>query len=231
MPYNRGEAGRSRAAPVISRVRRLPPGNAEPGDGRPPQRLDHHQPPTGLAAPKKVPLAGFLLAALITACASVPPEFATLMQREAEGIAFLHNRHQESVRQLADFWYEERLARLSDSRTADLAKVTLEMPDPDGGNSLTVVPLEALHAIESRYAADVAEADQARLELLSGYFDTDNWQRVVKIHSTNQSMAESLLELDRAQRAFYLETVGDNVPFPKDFINESVTKALVPPPR
>lgn len=176
-------------------------------------------------------ISGFLLAALIAGCASVPPEFGTSMQREAEGIAFLHTRHQESVRQLAAFWYEERVARLDDIRAADLAKVTFEIANANGGDTLTVVPLDALNAIESRYATDVAKADQMRLELLASYFDTDNWQRVVKMHSTNQSMAESLLELDRAQRAFYLETVGDNVPFPKDFINESVTKALVPPPR
>lgn len=153
------------------------------------------------------------------------------MQREADGIAFLHTRHQESVRQLAGFWYEERVARLDDIRTADLAKVTMEIENPDGGEPLTVVPLAALNAIESRYETDVAKADQVRLELLSGYSDEDNWQRVVKMHSTNQSMAESLLELDRAQRAFYSETVGDNVPFPKEFINESVTEALVSPPR
>ena len=166
----------------------------------------------GQVAPLKPFLSALLLAALITACGSVPPEFGTSMQREADGIAFLHTRHQESVRQLVDIWYEERVARLDDVRAADLAKITMEMEHPDGGDPLTVVALDGLIAIESRYAADVAEADQARLKLLSGYSDTDNWQRVVKIHSTNQSMAESLLELDRAQRAFYSETVGDNVP-------------------
>lgn len=176
-------------------------------------------------------LAAFLPAALITACASVPPEFGTSMQREAEGIAFLQTRHQESVRQLADFWYAERLARLDDIRTSELAKVTMDLPNPDGGDPLTVVALDALREIEKRYLAAVAEADQARLDLLSGYSDTGNWQRLVKIHATNQSMTESLLELDRAQRTFYSEVVGDNIPFPKDFINESVTKALVPPPR
>ena len=176
-------------------------------------------------------LAGFLLAALITACASVPPEFGTSMQREADGIAFLHTRHQESVRQLADIWYEERLARLDDIRTAELTKITIELPNPDGGDTLPAVALDALNEIEHQYAAEVAKADQARFDLLSGYSDTDNWQRLVKMHAANQSMAYSLLELDRAQRTFYSEIVGDNIPFPKDFINENVMEALVPPPR
>ena len=182
-------------------------------------------------APVKLVITGFLVAALITACASVPPEFGTSMQREADGIAFLHSRHQESVRQLADIWYEERMARLDDIRTAELANVIIELPNPDGGDPLIVVALDALNEIERRYAAAVAEADQARLDLLSGYSDTDNWQRLVKIHSANQSMAYSLLELDRAQRTFYSEIVGDNIPFPTDFINESVMEALVPAPR
>ena len=94
-----------------------------------------------------------------------------------------------------------------------------------------MVALDAMNEIDRQYAAAVAEAEQARLDLLSGYSDTDNWQRLVKIHSTNQSMAYSLLELDRAQRRFYSEVVGDNIPFPKDFINETVMEALVPPPR
>ncbi|MDE0222558.1 MAG: hypothetical protein OXJ90_25045 [Spirochaetaceae bacterium] len=179
----------------------------------------------------KLVLAGFLLAALITACASVPPEFGTSMQREAEGIAFLQTRHQESVRQLAEFWYEERLARLDDMRTAELAKVTIDLPNPDGGDPLMAVALHAMNEIGAQYAAAVAEAEQARLDLLSGYSDADNWQRLVKIHSANQSMAYSLLELDRAQRAFYSEIVGDNIPFPKDFINENVMEALNPRPR
>ncbi len=177
----------------------------------------------------KLVFAGFVLAALITACASVPPEFGTSMQREAEGIAFLHTRHQESVRHLADIWYEERLARLDDIRTAELTKVTIELPDPNGGDPLPVVALDALNEIEKRYTTAVANADQVRLDLLSGYSDTDNWQRLVKIHSANQRMADSLLELDSAQRTFYSEIVGDNIPFPKDFINENVTAALSPP--
>ena len=83
-------------------------------------------------APVKLVITGFLVAALITACASVPPEFGTSMQREADGIAFLHSRHQESVRQLADIWYEERMARLDDIRTAELANVIIEFPTPTG---------------------------------------------------------------------------------------------------
>ena len=94
-----------------------------------------------------------------------------------------------------------------------------------------MVALDALNEIEKRYTTEVAKAYQARLDLLSGYSDTDNCHRLVKIHSANQRMADSLLELDRAQRALYSEIVGDNIPFPKDFINENVMEALTPPPR
>ena len=174
----------------------------------------------------KLRMAVILALALLQSCASIPPEFLATMHKEKDGIEFLHRRHQQSVRDLVDNWYESRLRLLAYIKQHEIDKITVQLPNPSGEETLLVVEKEALAVIEQRYDAAVIAASQARASLLDSYLDEENWQRLRTINAVNLDMTESLLELDKAQRGFYAKLVGDNTPFPTDFINETTRKTL-----
>ena len=152
------------------------------------------------------------------------------MQKEGEGIALLHQRHQKAVRELVDIWYNSHVEQLKRIRQQEMEKATIPLPniDPAAGEpqSLFVIERGSLDVIEKRFNEEIARADLARQGLLDGYSDEENWQRLKQLHSVNQDMTESLLDLDEAQRTFYSQVVGDNLPFPTDFINDSVQGLL-----
>jgi hypothetical protein len=163
---------------------------------------------------------------LLTGCATVPPEFGSAMETERNGILLLHKRHQQTVQDLVENWYEERLARMTFIKTLELQKITQKFPDPEGGAPLEVIEKEALLKIERQFDEAVFLVNKTRLEITEGYLDVDNWDRLIKIHAVNLDMTRSLLELNKAQRRFYSELVGNNVPYPTDFINEKTKDML-----
>jgi len=162
-------------------------------------------------------IAGLIIQA---SCSSIPPEFITTMEAERSGIVLLEKRHRQTVNDLVDNWYEERLARMNAIKKQELKKITIILPNPDGGESLEVIESQALMKIEQQFNEAMAMVSKIRSQLIEGYLDADNWRKLVKIHDVNLEMAKSLLELNKAQRNFYHSLVGDNAPFPADFLNE-----------
>lgn len=159
-------------------------------------------------------------------CATIPPEFVTAMETERNGISFLQKRHRQTVRQLVENWYEERLERILFIKQIELQKITIKLPNPDGGKPLEVIEKESLLKIEQQFDKAVALVNKTRLDLIDGYLDAENWDKLARIHDANLDMAKSLLELNGAQRKFYSELVGKNAPFPTDFINETTKNVL-----
>jgi len=159
-------------------------------------------------------------------CATVPPEFVTAMEAERNGIALLKNRHAQTVCELVENWYEERLARIIFIKQIEIQKISVTLHNPEGGEPLEVIEKESLLKIEKQFDEAVALVNKTRLDLVEGYLDADNWDKLAKIHDTNLDMAKSLLELNKAMRKFYSELVGQNVPFPTDFINEKTKSVL-----
>lgn len=159
-------------------------------------------------------------------CATVPPEFITTMEAERNGISLLQKRHTQTVQELVENWYEERLARILYIKELELRKITIKLPNPAGGQPLEVIEKEALLKIEKQFDEAIALTNKTRLDLVAGYLDADNWDKLVKIHDINLDMAKSLLEIKKAQRKFYSELVGKTVPFPTDFISEKTKSVL-----
>ena len=148
------------------------------------------------------------------------------MKKERDGISFLQKRHKQTVRKLVENWYRERLERIRSIKKQKLQKITIELPNPDGGKPLEVIEKESLLKIEQQFDKAVALVKKTKRDLIDGYLDAENWDKLARIHDANLDMAKSLLELDEAQRKFYSELVGENVPFPTDFINETTKNVL-----
>ena len=159
-------------------------------------------------------------------CASVPPEFITSMETERNGIALLEKRHRQTVNDLVENWYVERFARLIAIKEQELKKITVNLPNPEGGAPLEVIEKESLLKIEKQFDEAIALINKTRMNLIEGFLDSENWNKLIRIHDVNLDMAKSLLELNEAQRKFYSTLVGNNMPFPTDFINEKTKDVL-----
>ena len=145
-------------------------------------------------------------------CATVPPEFLVAMEREREGIELLRERHRRTVEELVENWHQERMERLRDVRERELGRLGLRVPHPDGRGEVSVVETAALHRLDDRYASAVRLADSLRDELAQGYLDTENWDRLTRLHGINLEMARSLREVNEAQRKLYAELVDGSLP-------------------
>ncbi len=159
-------------------------------------------------------------------CATVPPEFITAMETERNGIDFLMKRHRQTVHELVENWYAERLARLVPLKEQELKKITMILPNPVGGEDLVVIERESLLKIEKQFDEAIILINRARLAMIESYLDSENWDKLVNIHNLTLDMSKSLLELNKAQRKFYSSIVGKNIPFPTDFINEKTKELL-----
>lgn len=162
----------------------------------------------------------------ISSCASIPPEFVTAMEKERDGIKLLKQRHTQTVSDLVDSWYDERLSRLIFFKQIEIKKVTIVFPNPDGGNGIEVLEKEGLLKIERQFDEAVKFTNIIRVALIKDYSDADNWDKLQKLNTINLDMTRSLLELNQAQRKFYSELVGDNVPYPSDLINDKTKEIL-----
>lgn len=162
----------------------------------------------------------------LAGCASVPSEFLTTMEAERNGILVLQKRHQQTVTELVDNWYNERLERMISLKQTELSKVTVSLPDPESGEMIDFIDKESLLRIEKQFDEAIIGVNNIRSGLVDGYLDTENWEKLVKINEVNLDMTKSLLELNEAQRNFYSEIVGKSVPYPTDFLN-SKTKELL----
>lgn len=169
-------------------------------------------------------ISAFLLS-LICSCATVPPEFLVSMEKEKDGIDLLKERHKQTVLELTDNWYNERLERLMFIKKLEIDKITITTNDQNS-NSIEVIKKPELEKIEQQFSEAIVMANKIRNVLILGYSDIDNWDKLVKIHNINLEMTQSLLELDKAQRKFYSELVGKNIPYPSDLINEQTKKLL-----
>lgn len=163
---------------------------------------------------------------VFSGCASIPPEFITSMKKERDGINLLKDRHEKAVYQLTENWYKERLGRLIDIKQIEIDKITISVDDPDGTGKLSVIKKEELADIDKKFNEAVTMTNNIRKVLIDGYSDSENWEKLVKLNSINVELASSLTELNAAQRDFYSELVGKNIPFPSDFINEETKNLL-----
>jgi len=167
-----------------------------------------------------------ILILIFSRCASIPPEFLTSMEKERDGINLLKERHKQAVYELTENWYNERLNRLLFIKQLEIDKITIHIDDPDGTGETKVIKKEELLKIDQQFSEAIAMAGKIRNQLIDGYTDSENWEKLVKLSSINLEMARSLSELNKAQRKFYSELVGKNIPFPTDFINDK-TKDLL----
>ena len=166
------------------------------------------------------------LSILCMSCGTIPPEFLTTMEKEREGINLLKERHQKTVYELTENWYQERLNRLLFIKQLEINKIVLSIPDTDGSSTIEVIKKEALIKIDAQFSAAVTLTTKIRNLLIEGYSDTSNWEKLVKLNTINLEMTRSLTDLNAAQRKFYSDLAGKNIPFPSDFINQQTQKLL-----
>ena len=163
---------------------------------------------------------------LLAGCASVPPEFLTSMEKERDGISLLKDRHNKCVYELTENWYNERLGRLLFIKQLEIDKITMTVNSPDGAGTVKVIKKDELAKIDKQFSEAITMTNKIRNLLIDGYSDSENWEKLVKLNSINLEMTRSLMELNTAQRKFYSELVGKNVPYPSDFINEQTKNAI-----
>ena len=170
----------------------------------------------------------FLLNAMVCigGCATIPPEYSASLQKEREGILLLHKRHLQTVAELVDNWYNERLERINAEKRIQLDKITFKVNDPATNTLVTVVKSEPLGVIESQYQQAINNINKVKQVLIDGYADEENWSKLMKVNSINLEMAQSLKELNAAQRKLYAELAGQNAPFPSDLLNAESKKLL-----
>lgn len=163
---------------------------------------------------------------ILSGCASVPPEFLTAMEKQRDGIQLLKDRHNETVVALTENWYKERLERLSYIKQIEIDKITMKVPSPEGSGDIVVIEKSQLKKIEKQFDEAILLANKIRNALILGYSDHENWEKLTKLHAINLEMARSLIELNEAQRKFYSELTGGNIPYPTDFLNEKTESLL-----
>lgn len=159
-------------------------------------------------------------------CGSIPPEFLTSMEKERDGINLMKERHKQTVHELTENWYDERLSRLVYIKQIEIEKISISVEDPNDKRQINVIRKDALVKIEQQFSESIILTNKIRNLLIDGYSDSENWEKLVKLNSINLEMTRSLTELNKAQRKFYSELVGKNVPFPSDFINEKTRQFL-----
>jgi hypothetical protein len=167
-----------------------------------------------------------LIIILIGGCASIPIEFQTSMEKERDGIALLKDRHKQTVSELTDNWYVERLNRLLQIKQTEIDKITISIDNPSGTGKISVIKKDELTKIDQQFSEAITTTNKIRNLLIDGFSDNDNWEKLVQLNSINLEMTMSLTELNAAQRKFYSELAGKNVPFPTDFINEQTKELL-----
>jgi|GEM_PF-7082760 len=168
----------------------------------------------------------FSLFLMVSGCATIPPEFLTAMEKEKEGVALLNKRHQQTVNDLVENWYNERIERVNFVKQLEIDKITLKVNDPNGGNQIDVIKSGELKKINQQYKQAVDDADKLKTVLIEGYLDEQNWTKLIKLNSYNVEMARSLKDLNAAQSKLYTELVGQNTPLPTDFLNNEAKKLL-----
>lgn len=87
------------------------------------------------------------LSILCMSCGTIPPEFLTTMEKEREGINLLKERHQKTVYELTENWYQERLNRLLFIKQLEINKIVLSIPDTDGSSTIEVIKKESLEIL------------------------------------------------------------------------------------
>ncbi len=167
-----------------------------------------------------------LIVIVFTRCASIPPEFLKSMEKERQGIILLKERHKQSVYELTENWYNERLNRLLFIKQIEIDKITITVDDPNGTGKINVLKKNEMVKIDKQFSEAISLISKIKHELIEGYTDSENWAKLVKLNTINLEMTRSLTELNTAQRKIYSELVGDNIPFPKDFINEKTKEYL-----
>ena len=168
---------------------------------------------------------------LLTGCASIPQEFQSAMEIEARGIDLMYSRHYQTVSELVDNWYNERMAILAKLKQFEIQKISISLPNPNGGNDIEVIQKDALLILENQYDSEVKKVNQVRTSLIDGYLDNDNWNKLKELHSVNLDMTKSLLELNQAQMSFYQSIVGKNTPSPTEIINNGIKNFLSSDPQ
>ena len=98
--------------------------------------------------------------------------------------------------------------------------------NPDGTGKIDVIKKGKLVKVDKQFSEAIIMTNKIRNILIDGYSDSENWGKLVKLNSINLEMTRSLTSLNAAQRKFYSELVGKNVPYPSDFINEQTKNQL-----
>jgi len=161
---------------------------------------------------------------LLSGCASIPPEFLSSMEKEKEGISLLNKRHMQTVNDLVENWFNERVSRIKFVKQLEVDKITIKVTEPGSNNTITVIKSEELKKIEDQYQQALELASKIKVVLINGYSDNDNWNKLIKLNSINLEMTRSLNDLNLAQRKLFSDLTGQNVPFPTDFLNEEAKK-------
>lgn len=163
---------------------------------------------------------------LFGSCASIPPEFYSSMEKEKEAIALLNKRHIQTVQELTENWYNERISRIEFIKQQEIGKIKVTVKDPVTNADKVMLKYVESQKIDEQYREAIDLATKIKDSLLQGYSDGDNWVKLVKIHSINFDMTSSLKDLNAAQRKMYSDLVGKNIPFPTDFVNDKTKKLL-----
>ncbi len=147
------------------------------------------------------------------------------MEKERDGINLLKERHQQTVMDLVDDWYSERLSRINYIKKLEIDKITITTKD-SSNKIIKVIKKTELERLENLFNVAIDSVNKIKNIILEGYSDSANWYKLIKIHNVNVNMTSSLLDLDKAERQLYSDFIKSNVPFPSDFIDEKVKKII-----
>ncbi|MFZ9661837.1 MAG: hypothetical protein ACO29O_08160 [Chitinophagaceae bacterium] len=162
----------------------------------------------------------------LNGCATIPPDLMDSYHRSNEASRLLMQRHQQSVNELVQNWYSERIQRLQEIKKNEISKVTYLIDHPKGSGKVRMIIEEDLARLELQYQDAMQSASKWRDSLRIGYADTDNWQKVNQLNAVNLEWMRSFIGLNNEQRKLFKELSSKNMPFPSDFINDQTKKIL-----
>ncbi|MEW7277898.1 hypothetical protein ABW636_04830 [Aquimarina sp. 2201CG1-2-11] len=148
----------------------------------------------------------------VTSCATIPTEFLIAIEKEKEGIDFLHKRHQRSVNELVSNWHAERLEKLTYIKEIEINKAARTLTNSK--DTIQVLKKEDFIRIETQFDSAIKIIDKIRVSLIDRYSDTKNWKKLKELSATNYNMSKSLLELNQAQKRLYREVLKTNALIP-----------------
>jgi len=129
----------------------------------------------------------FLMFSVLIGCKKVPPEFYRSMEVQNNGVGMMAERYKVAVEELVENWYLVQVEMIELGTKCEL--VNIQKVSSEG--MVFYDPVE-MGMVQGQYLADMAEVEEMRLEMLEGYSDEVNWDRLRRLSELNLEFAHRL---------------------------------------